>query len=120
MSLLLFQQLQFACIHRLFKSLAAKNNQFQHSKAMLNEHYPLITETLDEHGQFVLLRQFYGSGQFIPKIEYDAKSLQDKYLNVSDLRDMDLGETATEKWNAINSINIRFYGQESLVVEKKN
>ena len=32
---------------------------------------------------------------------------------------MDLGETATEKWNAINSINIRFYGQESLVVEKQ-
>ena len=32
---------------------------------------------------------------------------------------MDLGETATEKWNAINSINIRFYGQESLVVNLK-
>ena len=34
---------------------------------MLNEHYPQLTEKMDEHGQSVLLRQFYGSGQFAQK-----------------------------------------------------
>jgi len=34
---------------------------------MLNEHYPQLTEKMDEHGQSVLLRQFYGSGNLPQK-----------------------------------------------------
>ena len=36
---------------------------------------------------------------------------------MSDLRDMDLGDTASEKWNAINSINIRSCRELVVVVK---
>ena len=53
---------------------------FQHSKAKLNEHYPQLNEILDDHGQSVLLRQFYGSGIFFSKIDHIAPPKTDRKI----------------------------------------
>ena len=53
--------------------------------------------------------------EFFSKIDSPKNSSpKNRQKNVADLRDMDLGDSASEKWNAINSINIRLYFKQLL------